>query len=439
LIKTPIRHRRRAAIHWNFGDDAISETKYKTHGLDGLLEKPDWPPLTLVEVDELLRQYPQAGGAEQLLSFSPRPFSAASVVATPLGKVFVKRHPLAVRDREGLLEEHRLIAHLAGAAWGGSGHSCHSDHSASERGLVQPVLANTLGETVVTNGGWSYEVHPLAQGVDVYEQALSWTPFHSSNHAYAAGRALARLHLAAKGYDAPRRGTRQLVTSFTIFAQGFAGDIAGDPITRMEAYLASRPLLQKYADERDWRNSFHELLMPLFGNLKPWLGHLLPLWTHNDFHASNLMWSGDDEVSAIIDFGLADRTDAIHDIATAIERNIIEWLRMDEPEVTQWHADHLDGLLAGYEELSPLSYEERQALVAILPLVHCEFALSETDYFLSILHSQDKAYLGYERFFLAHAEWFRNGQGRGLLEHLERWAARTSRDGLLNSKNGGGR
>ena len=86
------------------------------------------------------------------------------------------------------------------------------------------------------------------------------------------------------------------------------------------------------------------------------------------------------------------------------------------------HLDHLDALLAGYEELSPLSYEEARALVAILPLVHCEFALSETDYFLSVLQSPEKAYRAYEGYFLAHAEWFRGAEGRRLLEHLEQWA-----------------
>ena len=69
----------------------------KAHGLQGSLEEADWAPLTLPEVDSLLRRYPQAGGAERLLSRSPRPFSAASVVATPAGAVFVKRHARLTR------------------------------------------------------------------------------------------------------------------------------------------------------------------------------------------------------------------------------------------------------------------------------------------------------------------------------------------------------
>jgi hypothetical protein len=78
----------------------------KAHGLDGTLVEPDWPPLTLDEVCGLLRYYPSLAPAMKLLTVSPRPFSAASVVATEREQIFVKRHHLAVRDAESLREEH---------------------------------------------------------------------------------------------------------------------------------------------------------------------------------------------------------------------------------------------------------------------------------------------------------------------------------------------
>jgi Ser/Thr protein kinase RdoA (MazF antagonist) len=400
------------------------------------LEPPDWAPLTLPEVHRLLLRYPQAGGADHILFFSPRPFSAASVVATPMGKVLVKRHHRLVRDRAGLLEEHRLMADLAAAP----DESVLGAAGEKTPGLVQAALANGDGETVTVDGEWTYEVHPLARGTDVYEQAVSWTPFLCGDHARAAGRAMAGLHRAARSYDAPARKTQQLVTSFTIFAGSdlYGHDTQsksqGDPFRRMQAYLDLRPLLRSYVEARDWRGSFNDRLMPYYRDLEPWLPHLPPLWTHNDFHASNLTWNGpgseDGEVLGIIDFGLADRTNAVHDLATAIERNIVEWLRIAEPHADLVHLDHLDALLAGYEELSPLSYEASRALAAMLPLVHCEFALSEADYFLTILNSPEKAYLAYEGYFLGHAEWFRSKQGLGLRKHLERWAeAKLAHDG----------
>lgn len=379
----------------------------KAHGLAGELEQPDWPPLTLPEVDALLHRYPQAGGAVRIASVSPRPFSAASVVETAHGSVFVKRHARSVRSIAGLLEEHRFIAHL----------------STNLPELVQGVLADCDGETAICVDNWTYEVHPVARGLDVYEDALSWTPFRSCGHARAAGRALAKLHRAAESYRAPAREFGQLISSYSVFSEN-------NPESEMTRYLEKRPKLLEYAEQRQWRMSLDELHMPFYRRLKPWLEHLQPLWTHNDFHASNLTWSGAEpsaEVTGIIDFGLSDRMNAVHELATAIERNIVEWLRMDEPGAQIVHLDHLDALLDGYEELAPLSYEQARALAAILPIVHCEFALSETDYFLTILNSPEKAYLAYEGYFLGHAQWFLGEQGEQLLNHLEERAGRSER------------
>ena len=382
------------------------------HGPAGALVEPDWPPLTVAETDAVLRRYPEAGGAVRLLTVSPRPFSAASVVKTPQGMFFVKRHHESVRSRAGLLEEHRLLQYLATASW------------SPGRSLVEAPLADANGETVQTEGEWTYEVHPVAPGVDLYRKAHSWTPFESTEHAKSAGCALAHLHIALEGYDAPARAEQPLVTSWTIFS-------SDDPMAAMGAYLKRRPALSAYAEERRWPDSMQELLIPWHTKLRRFLPHLKPLWTHNDFHASNLMWGADGPdaaVTAIVDFGLSDRTNAVHDLATAIERNAIEWLRMGDSGIV--HFDHVDALLAGYESVRPLSTMEARALPAILPLVHCEFALSETDYYLSVLQDWAKAYLGYEGYFLGHAAWFRESQGTELLQHLERWAHSSEREGV---------
>lgn len=387
---------------------AIPEIRQIAHGPAGALVEPDWPPLTLTEVDALLRRYPgpggAAGGALRLLMVSPRPFSAASVVETRQGQVFVKRHHQSVRSREGVLEEHRLMQYLAAACW------------TDGRKLVEAPLADADGETVQVKGEWTYEVHPVSLGVDLYREAHSWTPFESAEHARAAGRTLAAMHLAVAEYDAAARAEGPLVTSWTIFAHE-------NPMAAMERYLGQRPLLLAYAEERHWPDSMQELLLPWHARLQAFLPHLKPLWTHNDFHASNLMWSVDGpdaEVTAIVDFGLSDRTNAVHDLATAIERNCIEWLRIGEAGIV--HTDHVDALLAGYEEIRQLDAMEAQAVRAMLPLVHCEFALSETNYYLSVLKDRAKAFLGYEGYFLGHAAWFREAEGAALLRHLERWA-----------------
>jgi Ser/Thr protein kinase RdoA (MazF antagonist) len=377
----------------------------KAHGMDGTLVNPDWPPLTLDEVGSLLAAFPEAGKPERIVFASPRPFSAAGVVRTAHGKVFVKRHHRAVRDRGGLLEEHRFLEHLR-------------LHGAP----VPRVLRDASGETAIERGEWTYEVHEAAEGVDVYEDALSWTPFQRTQHAREAGRALARLHLAARQFNAPQRAVRPLVAGFTIFA-------ARNPGAAVERYLEARPALARQRSVRESAERALDLLTPLHAELLPLLAHLTPLWTHNDLHASNLLWSDAGEharATSIIDFGLADRTNAVHDLAHAIERNVIEWLELvahpERAEAVPIHFDHLGALLDGYESVRLLSAEEAAALAPMTALCHAEFALSEADYFLGVLHAEEKAEMAYEGWLVGHARWFRGDGGGRLLDAIRRWA-----------------
>ncbi len=372
----------------------------KVHGLTNNWTDPDWPFLTLPELDVLLRRFSSLGRAEEILSYSPRPFSAAGTVLTAGAKVFVKRHHCSVRDREGLLEEHRFIRHLA------------------ERGCPVPaVLADDHGETVICEREWVYEVHSIPHGFDLYQQDLSWTPFRSTRHALEAGRALAKLHDAASSYNVPARSAKTLVTSFSILG-------ATDQWLGLERYIAARPQLANYLD-RKWRAQARSLFTPFIDRLKPWLTELGPLWTHNDLHASNLFWTSSaeaTEVSAIIDFGLSNRTNAVHDLATAIERNAVRWLSLEGSFEEVVQLDQVDALLNGYDQVRSLGRGERQALVAILPLVHVEFALAEADYFLSILKSTERARIAWEDYCLGHVAWFETDPGKQLLAHLRGWA-----------------
>jgi Ser/Thr protein kinase RdoA (MazF antagonist) len=385
-------------------------TKSIAHGLDGSLVAPDWPPLTLVEVRTLLSAFPAAGEPIEILSTSPRPFSAASVVATTQGRIFVKRHARAVRDVDGLLEEHRFMEYLRA-------------HGAA----VPEVLKSASGKTAIATGEWTYEVHTVPVGVDAYEEAVSWTPFQCANHARSAGAMLARLHDAAGGYEAPCRKPQPLVSSFTIFA-------AENPREPLEKYLATRPALCVDADVRRWCAEALELLAPFHAELNPLLPTLKPLWTHNDLHASNLFWSDASDsarATAVIDFGLADRTNAVHDLAVAIERNIVEWLGLTQspghPKTARVHMDHMQALLDGYESVRPLCAEEAAALAPMTALCHAEFALTEADYFLGVLHSKEKARVACGDYLVGHALWFRSAAGSRLLDVIRAWAAQRAK------------
>jgi Ser/Thr protein kinase RdoA (MazF antagonist) len=386
-------------------DDVAMNTAVKAHGMDGTLVEPDWAPLAIDEVRALLIQFPECYEPTKILSVSPRPFSTASVVATVSGRVFVKRHHRSVRDREGLLEEHRFLQHLY-------------EHGAA----VPRVFANARGESAIESGEWTYEVHEAPDGVDLYGDALSWTPFQTVAHAHSAGQALARLHGAAEGFDSSPRRPRPLVASFTIFA-------AEHPTAELERYFAARPALALDAAVHPHAGEALELLAPFHAELRPLLPALRPLWTHNDLHASNLLWSdaGDDaQAAATIDFGLADRTNAVHDLAHAIERNIVEWLVLVEnpahSDDVPVHFDHLHALLEGYESVRPLSDEEAAALAPMAALCHAEFALSETDYFLGVLHAEEKASMAHDGWLVGHARWFRGAGGERVLDALRQWA-----------------
>ena len=378
----------------------------KTHGMDGSLVAADWPALTLGELRTLLARFPGLDAAVEILSESPRPLSAASLVKTAAGTVFVKRHARAVRDSAGLAGEHRFMAHLR------------------RRGISVPlVLADAEGRTAIETGGWTYEVHEAAPGVDLYGEALSWTPFRNAHHASSAGELLARMHLAAQDFDAPPREAQPLLASFSIFA-------GGRPSAAMDEYLAARPALAGNRSVRACADQALELLAPFHARLQPLLPELAPLWTHNDLHASNLLWgrsdshsSGAEHVAAVIDFGLADRTNAVHDLAHAIERNIVEWLRLaanpEAPDAVPVHMDHLESLLTGYGSVRPLEPAERAALAPMLALCHAEFALSEADYFAGVLKSEERAAMAYDGWLVGHAKWFRSQAGRRLLDSLD--------------------
>ncbi len=374
----------------------------RAHGIDGTWVEPDWPPLTLAEIRPILARFPHDIAPRRILTVSPRPFSAASVVATRHGRVFVKRHARSVRNREGLLEEHRFLAYLIanGAA-------------------VPRLLANEDGETAIEVGDWTYEVHQSPISVDLYRDALSWTPFLNPSHARAAGEALAQLHLAAQGYSAPRRINRPLVAGFTIFA-------ADNPVPALSHYLSARPALAGYPAAESHAEHALSLLEPFHQELRPQLRALRPLWTHNDLHASNILWTNDPNprAAAVIDFGLADRTNAVHDLAQAIERNIVDWLCL-HPSSTpaNLHVDlpALDALLHGYESARPLADAEAAALAPMTALCHAEFALSEADYFLGVLHSEPKALVALDQYLIGHARWFHSEAGSALLAALRRW------------------
>ncbi len=374
-------------------DDAPAPPQFT---VDGESVERDWPLITRAEVEGVLASYPEVGALARLAWHSPRPFSAAVLATLGDGtQLFVKRHHTAIRDVAGLEEEHGFIAHLRG------------------QGVpVAAVLADAEGRTAVARGEWTYEVHAASPGVDAYRGTMSWKPFRHSAHAAAAGRMLATLHRAALGYTAPARAPRPLLSSFRVLS---SPDLAG----ALDSWVHAQPRLERALDGRDWRGDVAREIAPFHRELAPLLDTLAPLWTHGDWHASNLLWTDGSEaaeVATVLDFGLADRTCAVLDLATAIERNLVDWLAPADARRIEF--DQLHALLDGYEAVQPLSRDAWRALVAMLPIVHTEFALSEVEYFNGILDSPEGTRAAYEGYLIGHARWFAQRDGQRLLDAL---------------------
>ncbi|MBD8619889.1 phosphotransferase [Sphingomonas sp. CFBP 13728] len=372
-----------------------SQPAHLVHGMGTAMEAPTWPAITADEAEAVLARFPAAGRMTGLHWHSPRPFSAATLAHTTQGAFLLKRHHASVRSIEGLAEEHAFIAHLAGAGVS-----------------VAEVMATADGGSVVARGEWSYELFREAPGADLYRDSLSWTPFFKHAHAHAAGVALATLHLAARDFMAPARRSQSLVASFTILP-------AADPIAAAEVYVAARPALAAFLTPRPWRRDLARLFGTLGDGLPALLAAQVPLWTHNDWHPSNLLWSGDGSVRTVFDFGLADRTCAVHDVATAIERTAVQWLKLGQGnDAAIADPEAAIAILSGYATIRPLSCADIATIVRLLPLVHLEFALSEIDYFAGIVGDPDSAMLAWDDYLVGHADWFLSAVGQDFLKRI---------------------
>ena len=368
---------------------------HRVHGTGLAWEAPTWPAITADEAAAVIARFPAAGSSPDLQWHSPRPFSAAALVRTTQGAFVLKRHHRRVRSVAGLGEEQAFIAHLAGAGF-----------------PVPQVVPAADGAGAVAAGEWSYELHRVAPGADLYRDRQSWTPFLSHAHAQAAGAALARLHRAAQGFAAPARRPQPLVASFTILP-------ASNPLDAAAIYVAARPALAGFLAERAWRPQLARLFDALGNGLGGRLVGQPPLWTQNDWHPSNLLWAADGTVATAFDFGLADRTCAVHDIATAIERTAIRWLDLGHGDDRIGDAEAARALLAGYASVLPLHRSDIATIAALLPIVHVEFALSEIDYFSGVAADPVGASVAWETYLLGHAEWFRSAPGRAFLDRID--------------------
>jgi Ser/Thr protein kinase RdoA (MazF antagonist) len=344
------------------------------HGMDGGPAAPVWPPLTEAEVRQLLSRYPVEADDAVIRWISPRPMSAAGLVEAADRVVFVKRHSPLVRSTARLQAEHEFAAWLRAT------------------GTPMPdVLSTNEGATVVDGPLGRYEVQTVIAGEDRYREAHSWTPYTKPTDAWSAGRALARFHDAATGFDRPEQPLEVLTDSVALIT-------APDPLAAIEAHVESRPVLSDYLGVRAWKAELRDALGPALDRATAaGLAEAAPLWTHGDWHPSNLAWK-ESAVVGVFDLGLANRTFAMHDLAIAVERSCVAWL---SPE-RQVDGASLVGLLSGYRSVRPLTGEDRRHLAAGLAVAHVGYALSEVEYFAGPARSPADAELAHNSYLCGH-------------------------------------
>jgi Ser/Thr protein kinase RdoA (MazF antagonist) len=343
-----------------------------------------WPALRSQEVARVLGA---AGlGFERITWRSPRPFSAAALVATPHGSVFVKRHDERVRSFAALEEEHAFGRHLRAG------------------GVEVPIaLAAPLQQ-----GQGVWELFAVGEGEDRYRDVPSWQPLRSVADARATGAVLARLVQVAASFAAPARAPAPLIN-------GWQALLSEDLVVGVAAYTAERPLVDAALEGRRWQSEVREALGPFHARLLPLIDELPSGWTHGDGHPSNLLWSEEGAVASVLDLGLSDRTTPVLDLAVAIERACISWL---DPAPAA-DLDLIDGLLEGWWAERPLSDVEVLALPELLALSHVDLALSELGYFHGITGSASDTDLAYA-FLVDHGHWWAGVDGAAVRAHVHR-------------------
>jgi len=372
----------------------LSTPQHRVQGLDNDQVQADWPAIDVQELAWLGTRHAALAGRCTVLWHSPRPFSAAALVQGPQGRVFVKRHHLRVRSAAALEEEHRFIAHL----------------SLASVPVVQ-VLPAVDGHTALVRGQWAYEVHAAGIGTDLFREVPSWTPLTDLAHAHQAGAMLAQLRQAAADYRAPQRSTHVLVARDELIR-------ADDPVAQLNAQLGQRPGLAAYLAGVPWEHDLARAIRPWHAALGGRYAAEPVRWAHNDWHGSNLLWQGHGagaSISTVFDFGLAAPTSALFDLATAIERNAVDWLADGGPVA---HADTALALLEGYRQQQPLAPADVILLADLLPVVHLDFALSEVEYFHAVTGSRANADVAYHTFLIGHATWFASSAGHALLDRI---------------------
>ncbi|QDH17141.1 phosphotransferase enzyme family protein [Swingsia samuiensis] len=364
-------------------------------GVKGIQSERHWPAITLQEAQTVLSHFASVTTSpDHILWHGQRPFSATALLkTTDQSTFFIKRHSNHLRNQNALSSEHHFMHHLAG----------------HHLPINLPLLTRDHTRTVSSDHS-TYEIFRPIAGLDLYRNVQSWEPYLNVEHAFTAGKELAKLHLASETYHAPKRTGQLLLSCFDVITQP-------DLLTGLQQWIPTQPGLSDTLKRYPWRKDI-ALFFPFHHQLKPYLSSIQSCWGHGDWHPSNLFWQNNQpssSISGIFDFGMSNQTCTVYDLAVALERTMISWL--SSTYTITW--DRLQSFLKGYQSKRSLSPAECHLLIHFLPLVHLEFALSEVSYYDQLVLDSLSADSAYYDYLLGHGEWFSSSTGQAFLEELK--------------------
>ncbi|MFT8592285.1 MAG: phosphotransferase [Bifidobacterium sp.] len=388
-----------------------------------------WPDIEMMESQRILDALDQPLRARSIVSHSGRPTSAASLIRTDRGLVFIKRYSRTVRDVETIAPYHRYAEFLSH-----SGISTPRFLRFNPEASVSPTAMEELGNTDMLNvdpqlsvaqqhsvnpqtatvaitADAAYEAYMASTGEDRYGKALSWDPPKTLEEARNLGESVAKIDAASRDFDEPRMRPNGMSNTFGLFA-------SDDIHASWKSWVARRPAVQRYIRLTN-RDISHDLdiVQPYAGKVAAHYGQLHRQWTHGDPHTSNFLWTGN-APSTVIDFGLADRNTAVFDLAMAIERHAIQWVAVMDGHEDACRPDIAESIIRGYCSHRPLQDAEKLILPELLAICQAESGLNWLQYYMDGVHRLDDAAWCYDVCFLAHTRWFSTGPGRALLDSI---------------------
>ena len=234
------------------------------------------------------------------------------------------------------------------------------------------------------------------------------------NDLNATGQMLAALHKAAENYPAVQgRSAQQLISNQDLL-------LSDDIAQAIRQRIRNSPALSAYFADQELDQTWLSQLAHVHEKVKTAMQRAPKIWTHNDLHASNLLWSENSdqaEISTVIDFGLSDRNSAIYDLAVTVERNFIDWLALNQTQDIHIDEAGLQAFIQAYAQHSH-SLDELAILPELIKIVHTDFAVSELEYFAGITRNFKHADAAYHDWLIAHTAWFFKPQGQQFCQKL---------------------